>query len=315
MKRWGLRGRVKRLTRRVRDLEDRAMGREDVQRLIAQSLLVPALDMPSLPADAPFLAHSTCTAADFQHPRYFQLCRYMHGRPQWHRKQWEWVFILHHLLEAGALRDGARAIGFGVGREPLPAVFAMAGVDVLATDAPDAIGMAGGWASAAQHSATLEDLRFPWIPDDLFERRVAFSTADMTAIDPALSGYDFTWSACCIEHLGSLRAGLDFVRESVETCLRPGGVAVHTTEFNLSSDESTIEEGGPTVIYRRSDLLAFAEEMRGRGHEVAPFSVGPNAHGLDFHVDLPPYLSDAHLRLRLADYSCTSAGLVIRKAA
>ncbi|MET0372540.1 MAG: class I SAM-dependent methyltransferase [Sphingobium sp.] len=309
-----LNNRIDQLIARVAQLEAAGLGREGVQQLIQHSMLVPALDVPAFPADAPFMAFTTCAAADFQHPRYFQLCKFMDGRPQWHRKQWEWVFILHHLFDSGALKEGARGLGFGVGREPLPAAFALAGATVVATDAPTDLSISSGWMSSSQHSASLEELRFHWIPDEIFKQRISFQSADMTNIDPQLSDFDFVWSSCCFEHLGSLRAGLDFVRNSVETCLKPGGIAVHTTEFNLSSNDETVEESDDTVIYRRCDLEEFAEEMRERGHEVYPIIVGPQAHGLDFHVDIPPFLPDvAHLRLRLGGYSCTSAGIVIRR--
>jgi hypothetical protein len=302
------------LEQRLAEVAHHAVNRDDVLELIRDSRLIPALENPIINEDTPFMAYSTCTASDFQHPRYLQLCRFMAGRPQWQRKQWEWIFILHHLIETGALREGARGLGFGVGREPLPAAFALSGAQVVATDAPLELGQSSGWVSGNQHAQSLDALRFHWVPDDIFQKNISFQHCDMTAIDPTLTNFDFVWSSCCFEHLGSLCAGLNFVRNSVEYCLKPGGVAVHTTEFNLSSDTDTIEEDPTTVIYRRRDLMEFSDEMRQRGHDVQPFRVGPNATALDFHVDLPPHVADAmHIRLRLAGYSCTSAGLVIRR--
>jgi hypothetical protein len=64
--------------------------------------------------------------------------------------------------------------------------------------------------------------------------------------------YDFLWSSCALEHLGSLDAGLDFVVNAMDL-LKPGGTAIHTTEFNLSSDDETLTSG-PCVIYRRRDI-------------------------------------------------------------
>ena len=61
--------------------------------------------------------------------------------------------------------------------------------------------------------------------------------------------------------------------------------------------------------------MSFADEMRARGHEVEPIVIGPNAHALDFHVDVPPYSQNPHLRLQLAGFVTTSAGLVIRRGA
>jgi hypothetical protein len=112
--------------------------------------------------------------------------------------------------------------------------------------------------------------------------------------------------------LGSLQAGMDFVINSVEKTLKIGGIACHTTEFNLSSNDATIESG-PTVVYRKRDMEALVQELRARGHEVDEFRIAPDAHPLDFYVDVPPHWKGPHLRLRLMEHTVTSAGLVIRR--
>src|SRR5262249_16808542 len=142
---------------------------------------------------------------------------------------------------ADMLRDGRRGLGFGVGREGLPAVFARLGAAVTATDSP---GDAEDWGDSGQHGSTREDLFYPHIIGRaLFDDRVRFEPCDMMQIPEHLNGFDFCWSSCCFEHLGTLQRGLDFVLSSVERCLVPGGIACHTTEFNLSSDDETIEAG------------------------------------------------------------------------
>ncbi|WP_208455484.1 hypothetical protein [Burkholderia gladioli] len=306
------------LQQRVAELENLCRSfvtRSDVKDMIKDSTWSPSLDFPALPADAPFMTFSNCNTEDFKHPRYAQLCKLINDRPRWHRKQWEYIFILHHLIEANVLRPGMKGIGFGVGQEPLPSAFAMLGAAVLGTDAPSDIKDAGGWANSKEHSASLDQMKFPWIPDDLFYKQVRYAECDMNNIDPVFDGYDFTWSSCCLEHLGTLQKGLDFIANSVEKCLRPGGIAVHTTELNLSSDVHTVEESQATVLYRRGDLVNFIEEMRRRGHQADPIVVGPAATALDFHVDIPPYSQDLHLRLKLAGYVTTSIGVVVRRAA
>ena len=274
---------------------------------------LPSLDQPALRADAPFMEHSNCLSQDFLHPRYFQLCKLIEQRPVWHRKQWEYVFILHHLERAGMLAPGKRGVGFGVGVEPLPSAFALMGAHILGTDAPPEIGQAAGWAAGNEHSSKLSDMRMPWIDERLFSAAISYQPCDMNNIDPAIKGFDFTWSSCCFEHLGTLQKGLDFVRNSVEQCLKVGGVAVHTTELNMSSNTETIDESSETVLYRKVDLEEFVDELRSRGHEVQPFIVGTAANALDFHVDFPPYKLNPHLRLKLAGFVSTSAGLVVRR--
>lgn len=299
--------------RRLDALEMSSMTGAKVKEMIRQSWLSPLIEKPTASADDPFMHYSSCSASDFLHPRYFALCRLINARPYWHRKQWEYVFILHHLTSAGVLRSDMRGLGFGVGVEPLPSAFALLGASITGTDAPDEIRELGGWAQSKEHSQTLDDMRFPWIAEDRFRELVSYQPCDMMNIDPTLTDYDFTWSSCCLEHLGSLQNGLDFIRNSVENCLKVGGIAVHTTELNLTSDVHTIEADVGTVIYRRSDIVNFLAEMQERGHIVQPFIVGPPAHQLDYHVDVAPYSDEPHLRLRIAEYASTSCGVVIRK--
>lgn len=96
--------------------------------------------------------------------------------------------------------------------------------------------MAKGWARTGEHISAPAAIRFPEIVDGaVFEANVSFQVCDMNDISPDLTDFDFNWSSCCFEHLGSLEAGMQFVVNAVEKTLRPGGVAVHTTEYNLLS--------------------------------------------------------------------------------
>lgn len=263
--------------------------------------------------DAPFMQFSNCHAEDVYHPRFTALCKLMGRRPQVHRKLWEWVFVLHKLIEADMLKPGMRGLGFGVGTEPLPAVYASMGVQVTATDAPDDLERRDAWHNTQQHSGSVEQLLHPHIvPDDVMRSLVTHRSCDMNAIPDDLTGYDFNWSSCCFEHLGNIQKGLDFVANAVEKTLKVGGIAVHTTEFNLSSDDQTVSEGD-TVLFRKRDMLELVDRLRQRGHQVEDFVVGPAAHALDFHVDVPPYSHDIHLKLLLAGYVSTSAGIVVRR--
>jgi SAM-dependent methyltransferase len=146
-----------------------------------------------------------------------------------------------------------------------------------------------------------------------FRSNVEFRTCDMNNIPDDLTGYDFCWSSCSLEHLGDLQKGLDFVVESVERTLRPGGFACHTTELNVSSDTDTVEDG-PTVLYRRRDIRELVDRLERRGHQVAPFVMAPDKHVLDFFVDTPPYLAPPHLKLQLLGYTATSAGFIVQRA-
>ena len=268
---------------------------------------------PGWPVATPFMQWSTCSSADFMHPEFTRLCACVDHPPMYHRKLWEWIYVVHHLLQAGVIREGASGIGFGVGQDRLPSFFASRGVEVLATDAPPEIGRDAGWAATSQHASAPDNLHYPSLVDaGVFARKLRFAECDMNAIPAGIGRFDFAWSCCCFEHLGSLEAGMRFVAESVEKCLKPGGVAVHTTEFNLSSNDATPSEG-PTVIYRKRDFEAMVQRLRDRGHEVQPFTIAPDSHYLDGFVDVPPYSQDPHLKLQLEGYVTTSAGIVVRR--
>lgn len=231
----------------------------------------------------------------------------------WHRKLWEFVFVTHHLLESGLVKPGNKGLVFGVGKERLPALFASMGAQIMATDAPVDIGERQGWNKSGEHISSLTQIRYTEIVDgEIFDKNVSFQPCDMTNIQPGLCDFDFNWSSCCFEHLGSLEAGIEFVINAVEKTLRVGGVAVHTTEFNLSSNDDTVTKGG-TVIYRRKDIEELVQRLRDRGHIVKPFVIGDGSHYWDFHVDVPPYSQDPHLKLLLMGYVCTSVGLVIQR--
>ncbi len=227
---------------------------------------------------------------------------------QSNRKLWEWVYILRCLECSGMLRQGKRGLGFAVGTEPVAALAAAAGCTIVATDLPG--GEQTHWADSAEHAASLAAVNGRGLcPPDLFDRAVAFRPVDMRVVPDDLSGFDFVWSACAIEHLGDLSAGEEFVHRSVD-CLAPAGVAVHTTEFNLSSNDDTVSSGD-TVLYRRRDLEGLARELRRRGCDIEltfRFGVTP----ADLHVDEPPY-SDTHVRTRASGYVITSFGLFIQR--
>jgi hypothetical protein len=233
--------------------------------------------------------------------------------PRLHRKQWEFCYILQALSQAGMLRFGARGLGFGVGKEPLVAVLAARGCCVVATDMDPAIATEIGWVASNQHAASLAHLNERGsCPPDIFAEQTSFRVVDMNHVPDELVGFDFIWSSCALEHLGTLEHGLNFVRRSLD-CLNPGGVAVHTTEFNVGSNDVTVSEGG-TVLYRRCDIETLADDLTAAGH-IINLNLHPGDGQLDQHIDVPPYSESLHLKLQLGAFVTTSLGLIIRKAA
>jgi hypothetical protein len=255
-----------------------------------------------------------CTQAQLSEPWFSQWIWNMAERPRANRKAWEWAYIAHVLDTLDMLKPGKRGLGFGVGRDPLVPLFAARGVEIMATDLDAASQQAQGWMATDQHLDTLDSATWPNICDEEeFRRLVSTRPVDMRAIPRDLGQYDFCWSACAFEHLGSLDAGLDFVGNSLAT-LKPGGIAVHTTEYNVSSNDDTVETG-PCVVYRERDIRGLVKKLEGAGNEVAPLDLSPGDGALDHYVDLPPYEWEACLKFLFASYTLTSVALVVRKRA
>lgn len=255
-----------------------------------------------------------CTQAQMESEIYAQSCAQFKEKPWLHRKQWEFVYI-HQCLEVnGMLQSGRSGLGFGVGGEPLPALFASKGVSVLGTDLDPQHAQGLGWIETDQHAASKSAMNNRGICEaDVFDELVDFRSMDMNAIDPSLHGqFDFCWSACALEHLGSIAKGLKFIENSI-ACLRPGGIAVHTTEFNCSSNTSTLDNTS-TVLFRKRDFERLGRRLARKGHELSfNFDIGDQP--ADQHIDVPPYTQEPHLKLQIAEWTTTSFGILVRKAA
>jgi SAM-dependent methyltransferase len=232
-----------------------------------------------------------------------------------HRKTWEWVFICEALYSSGVLKPGKSGLGFAVGKEPLASVFASKGAEIIATDLDTARATKMGWLNTNEHAATKAALNERKLCDELeFNRLVNFQFADMNQIPAEFNDtFDFTWSSCAFEHLGSIQRGIDFVSNSMKV-LKPGGVSVHTTEFNVCSNNDTVESGD-TVIFRRRDIEELIKRLTDEGYHVEEMDWSYGADPLDYCVDVPPYKHDPHLKLMLGGYVCTSIGLIVRKRA
>jgi hypothetical protein len=255
-----------------------------------------------------------CTQAQVVEPAYGYWCSSLHIDPAIvHRKYWEYAYTVAAMDAAGVLLSGCKALVFGVGTEHTPSYLASRGLTVVATDAPPEAIEGHGWESTKQHAHELLQLHYPdLVSREAFERLVSYRAVDMNNVPNDLRDFDVCWSSCAFEHLGSLKKGLDFVVNSMET-LKPGGIAIHTTEFNLSSNEDTIEMPNLS-IYRKRDIEGLISRLAGAGHDVWPLNLHPGSGKLDEHIDLPPYAAP-QLKLQIEQYVCTSLGIVVRKRA
>ena len=242
----------------------------------------------------------------------------------YHRKLWECAYFLQVLHNHGMMRPGARGLGFGCGAEPFPSYFANRGMQVTITDLEPSAQESQGWASTGQHASSLERCFMPSLCSrETFMAACDLRFVDMNAIPDDLRDYDFCWSICALEHLGTIEKGLTFIERSLDT-VKPGGIAVHTTEFNFFDNERTIDNWG-CVFFQRQHFLALAERLRARGYIVPAIDFDLGDKVLDRFIDLPPYshqVSDAvrslwgvetHLKLSSDGFASTCFGLVVQK--
>ena len=244
----------------------------------------------------------------------------------YHRKIWELAYVLQAMHEHGMLREGVRALGFGCGMEPIPSYLASLGLRVTITDLPAERAQQAGWADTGQHAMTLEQAHKPYLIDRArFGELVTLEHVDMNAIPASLAGYDLCWSICALEHLGSIEQGLAFIENALAT-LRPGGLSVHTTEFNINPAGPTIDNW-LTVLFQRKHIEALAERLRAQGHQVATLDFDLGQKPMDRFIDLPPFHHNLpvelqewigpqyHLKVGFDGFVTTCLGIIVTKAA
>lgn len=289
----------------------------ELGRVLATTYLSrPVLAPPAMP-----LASKLCTQSDIESDWFLFWCAQMKAAPLYHRKLWEFAYIIQVLWHAGKMREGQKGLGFGCGEEPLPSLFAKYGAEILVTDLAPSDEGAAGWTTTGQHASAVASVRRKDLcPDESKLANISLEYVDMNNVPVSLNGrFDFCWSACALEHLGSIAKGLGFIERSLET-LRPGGVAVHTTEFSLGDGE-TIDNMG-TVFFQKAHMTRLADALTRKGFVVAPFDFSTGSGILDGFVDVAPFTRDdvflmpqayAHLRLSIAGAVCTSFGIVITR--
>lgn len=302
----------------------KVMGTELARLRYEAGLAGPHVTLPEQPSVAGLTSRS-CRQSDIEQDWLRYWCRVLYCYPHYHRKLWEDCFVLQALWENGLLEPGRRGLGFAVGQEWLPSVFARRGIAVMATDLESEDSRAQEWLRTDQHGAGAAKNRLyveHLLDRETFTRQVRFRAVDMAALPDDLEGpYDFLWSVCAFEHLGTLEKGLFFVERAMRY-LRPGGIAVHTTELNLDDTAETVSTGR-TVLYQRRHLDALGERLARAGHTMLPLDSTAGEGVLDRYVDLPPFAEERHalgemhpphLRLAFRGFPATSVGLIIRAA-
>ena len=252
----------------------------------------------------------------FKEKNFFLWMNFLRDNPRLHSKQFQNYAIMEAancIIDSGKI--DVKAMGFGIGTEPIPAGLAKLGFHVLATDYLDGE-IATEWKNTDQLVSSPEDLNVRGIlTENEFKSKVRFANMDMNQIPENLNAqFDFVWSSCALGHIGSYQKGLDFILRSVEL-LAPGGIALHTTELDVSPGKSRFES--PTLnLYREEDLYSLIDTLQSRGYLVDHFQNTSrwNAESEKF-VDREPWGDRPHLRIQVFGREILSLALRIQKPA
>lgn len=227
-----------------------------------------------------------------------------------HRKFWEMCLVAQVYQER--VGQGGTACGFAVAGEPIPAWLALHGAEVLVTNIASDTPEAQVWAASGQHARGLDDLLYPHILERAaFLERCRWRDVDMRAIPADLGTYQFVWSICALEHLGTRAAGLQFILDAAQ-CLTPGGWAIHTTEFNCTSTTATLDSAG-TVLFVEPDLVWLGERLAQEGIHLLPLDLAPGTGEWDQVVDRPPYPGSVHLNVEFGNFITTCVALIMTR--
>ena len=267
---------------------------------------VQGLDWRFQPPDLEQPSSQLCTASQFKDAAFHEIVEAMRAQPGKRRGLWEQVWTVSMLATEGMVAPGRRGLGIETGSERISALLASRGVEVLATG------------SGASTPAAMEIRRVRLFYPEVvhiedFDQLCRFAELDPRRVDslPA-DGFDFCWSVGMPGRLHSIEAALDFLEASLAP-LRPGGLAVHSFAFNLTSDQTTWEFPD-LVILRRCDIEALAERLGKAGHRILTFNTHPGYDPADERVTTQPATTTGH-RQRHGVVVSTSFGLAIRKAA
>lgn len=224
------------------------------------------------------------------------------------RKLWEFVVISQVFHECFGYTD-ASALGFGVGREPIPSWLAKRSATVVATDqAPKGSTL---WAESGQYANCLTDLYNALVCSPKDFENVSYAHVDMNDIPDGLHDrFDFTWSSGSFEHLGSIENGLEFYCQQMK-CLKVGGISAHTTEFNFASNDATLESDN-LVLFRQRDFEDLATRLEHQGDKLWALDLSQGSSEMDKEIYVAPY-PDFHINIAIGSHVTTSVLLIAER--
>jgi len=233
-----------------------------------------------------------CNHEDFVTKEYEDFCNMLFCKhKRIHRKQWEFYVIHKKLSEHLCNFDNKFGLGFAVGEEELVPLFVKLNASIIASDLDPNDDSSKDWINSSQHMSNgfAKYINSGYIEKDLFEKKCKLEYINMNNIPKQFlnNEYDFIWSSCALEHLGSIQNGLDFIINSLK-CLKKGGIAVHTTEFNFKSNNETLETKS-CVSFRKKDFDWLIQKVESLGYYIEPINYNRPDTIVNNYVDKFPY--------------------------
>ncbi len=190
-----------------------------------------------------------------------------------HRKDWEWALGVMAMERFGKLKKDNVAIGIGAGREEILFYLANKVSRVYATDLYDG----KGWKNFAPTDFLRDPKKYAPFPYD--EDALTVLRMDGSKLDFPDETFDIAFSFSSIEHFGGENhsGALKAMRE-IERVLKPGGIAIITTEYILNDKEHP-EFFNKKTIY--SDLIDKLDKLK----PVEPLDLRITTNTLDKVID------------------------------
>lgn len=208
-------------------------------------------------------------------------------------EHWRKVYTLQVLRRYGMLEQGARGLGFEPSPSGVPAALAALQTGVVAAF-PARPGPPLDIGKLKRDLGT----RAP-CSKAVFDESVEARVDSWRRIPEDLVNFDFLWSSRANEQLYSVAAAAQFVEDAM-TCLRPGGLAVHTMSYDLAPGGRSTPSS-ERILLQQGDVERIALLLVSRGHEVAQFKIA---------ADEPIFAAGANHGVERR----TMVGLIARKA-
>lgn len=242
-----------------------------------------------------------------------------YNKGEYKRKIWELCWAMEILSNVGHTGggnfSGKSGISFGCGLERIGPHLAGLGANMLFTDVAVNKTIEEHWLKTGQHCG-----------GDLSKMEVSASTAGDWAersefqyynmLDPIpkewIGAFDFCYSMNSVDHIGSICQAQEFIIRSMKV-LRPGGVAVYTSELALDGPEDAMCFGY-TSFFRMRDIRHLVYALNWAGNKTLNLNYGHDWSKET--IDREPFSDPRanHILISIAGCLVTSFGIVAIKS-